>query len=136
MGEKLINGIQHDISCEEIGMLTAAVIKKEAGEYDVEVVQRLRVTRQALVGLGESLKACALLVDLALPHNRLTRLEGLGSCLRLASLDLSYNRISRVGGGLKGLINLRSLDLRANAIEAGDDLEGLSHGQWNFQWNI
>jgi Leucine-rich repeat (LRR) protein len=98
-------------------MLTAAMVKKEAGEYDVEVVQRLRVSRAALAGIGQSLQRCSLLLDLALPHNRLGRLEGLGGLIALTSLDLSFNRIKLVGGGLEGLKALRSLDLRANAIE-------------------
>jgi hypothetical protein len=55
-------------------MLTLSTIKREAGEYDAEVVQRLTIPGAGLSQLA-NLESCMKLVELSLPRNKLTRME-------------------------------------------------------------
>jgi hypothetical protein len=48
-------------------MLSVATIKKEAGEYDLEVAQRLKVQRHGLTHIA-NLDACGKLVELRYMH--------------------------------------------------------------------
>jgi Leucine-rich repeat (LRR) protein len=81
-------------------ILTVALIKKEAGEYDVEVIQRLRVERAGLTQLAPALDGCSSLLEMSLSGNQLTRIEGLSTLQRLQRLDLSHNKIKRIGNPL------------------------------------
>jgi Leucine-rich repeat (LRR) protein len=83
-------------------MITDALIKRESGQYDPEVVQRLR-----LEGLGISrianLGRCSSLVELNLSRNELGEIAGLDTLITLQRLDLSHNKIKRIGDFLTSL---------------------------------
>lgn len=76
--------------------LTETLIKKAAGEYDMEAVQILELPRRQLSALG-GLDACGSLLELSLPYNAIDSICGLGSLRKLVRLDLSFNRITRIG---------------------------------------
>ncbi len=105
-------------------MITIGAIKKAAGTYDVEVVQRLSLPRMGLNKIC-NLENCALLVELSLPHNEIRKMEGLDALVKLEVLDLSCNQITKVNN-LGSLESLERLDLRGNQISDCDALQGLA----------
>lgn len=104
--------------------LTEAAIKKAGSEYDVEVVQRVNISRSGINKLAGLLN-CTALLELSLPHNQIIRMEGLGALSRLEKLNLSFNRVVKIEG-LEGLSALRRLDLRGNQVRELAGLDGLT----------
>jgi len=104
-------------------MLTLSTIKRETGEYDTEVVQRLVLPYAGLTQLS-NLESCFKLIELALPNNKIMRMECLGTLHTLQRLDLSHNKVLRIEN-LEGLHSLLHLDLRGNAISHVENLKGL-----------
>ena len=78
------------------GDITEAAIKGASGQYDLELVQRLRLSNLGLQRLS-CLEACAKLRVLDLSRNRLTSLAGLDRCVALKTLSVPFNRLRAVG---------------------------------------
>lgn len=100
-------------------MITSSLLKRQSGQYDEAVIQRVNLERQGLNDL-RGLVNCQALVDLSLAQNDLTSVgPGLENLIELKRLDLSFNKIGRLEG-LEGLALCESLvflDLRGNRIE-------------------
>ncbi|KAJ1437460.1 hypothetical protein B484DRAFT_477390 [Ochromonadaceae sp. CCMP2298] len=105
-------------------MLSDAAITKATGQYDKEVVARLRLECMGLQQIT-NLDTCFALIDLSLSRNAIGAIAGLDFCTALRRLDLSFNKIRRVEG-LDALLSLDFLDLRANSIASVNDLEALT----------
>ena len=113
-----------DLANGHFPMLTVPVIKRAAGEYDCEVVTRLRIPSASISRLC-NLETCTSLVELSLPQNSITMIEGLDSLAKLVRLDLSGNRISRIEN-LAALRALQRFDVRGNEIAQLGDVRGLA----------
>lgn len=106
-----------------MSVITSAVIRRESGEYDAEVVKRLRIERYGILTIS-NLEACTSLVDLSLAHNEITRMTGLQDLTTLVRLDLSHNKIKRIEQ-VKTLVNLEYLNLKANELESISEIDEL-----------
>lgn len=96
------------------GVLTLSHVKKEAGEYDAEVIRRVKLQRLGLRSLGSALETCVNLQTLSLAHNSLIQISGLSTLTQLISLDLAHNKLARVGNSFESaacpLFITRSID--------------------------
>jgi hypothetical protein len=100
------------------------MIKRESGQYDLELVQRLYLEDQYIKVISHTEQLLALR-DLSLARNEITTIQGLSLLTELRRLDLSYNNI-RVVKGLETLAKLQWMDLSYNKIESlNDTLEHL-----------
>lgn len=99
------------------GALSAEVIKKESGQYDLELVQRLRVVGASLRSVA-NLEGCVRLHTLDLSRNRLATVHGLEKCLALRTLRLAHNQLRELGQGLASLQRLEVFDARGNELGA------------------
>lgn len=104
-------------------MITDQMIIKETGQYDKEVIQRLRLEKLSIYKMN-NLEGFTSLLELSLAHNEISIIVGLDSLTSLQRLNLSHNQI-RVIENLSALESLEILDLRANSIEKTDDVSNL-----------
>jgi Leucine-rich repeat (LRR) protein len=105
-------------------MITSSLIKRETGQYDVEVITRLRLERMGISSIS-NLEFCISLVELSLAYNDIVVIKNLDALVSLKRLDLSYNKITRIDG-LDHVMCLEWLDLRGNAIDDVNNLIDLS----------
>lgn len=105
-------------------MISSSLIKRETGQYDAEVIQRLRLERMNLTMIS-NLDYCISLVELSLACNDITTIKNLDVLVNLKRLDLSYNKINRIDG-LDQVILLEWLDLKGNVIDDINNLIDLS----------
>mmetsp|Transcript_11141 Transcript_11141/g.29845 ORF Transcript_11141/g.29845 Transcript_11141/m.29845 type:complete len:255 (-) Transcript_11141:555-1319(-) len=103
--------------------LTLQKVKKAAGEYDPELITRVRLPSASLTAMG-GLETVVNMIELALPNNAIRAISGLEACVKLERIDLSSNQISRIEG-LEGLTSLRFLDLRENQIRELGNIDAL-----------
>ncbi|KAG6612884.1 leucine-rich repeat-containing protein 61 [Phytophthora cinnamomi] len=73
--------------------LTAGVIKRRSGHYDVSLVALLDVSRMRIRYLSQ-LESCSNLLELNLAHNELRSLEGFPSLPLLRCLHISNNQLT------------------------------------------
>ena len=100
------------------------MIKRESGQYDLELVQRLYLEDQYIKVISHTEQLVSLR-DLSLARNEITTIQGFSLLTELRRLDLSYNNI-RVVKGLETLVKLQWMDLSYNKIESlNDTLEHL-----------
>eukprot|EP01032_Pedospumella_encystans_P013840 gene13840-15916_t len=99
------------------------MIIKASGQYDKEVIQRLRLENLGLQRIT-NLESCFALMDLCLSHNEISAIAGLEQLVALKRLDLSFNKIRKIER-LQDLLSLEYLDLRANSISSVNDLDEL-----------
>ena len=106
-------------------MITDELIKRASGEYDCEVVLRLKLERLSISRIC-NLTVCSNLAELSLSFNDISNICGL-ECLSssLKRLDLSFNKISRIEN-LEEMSSLQWLDLQGNKITNIDDVQTLS----------
>jgi internalin A len=104
-------------------MLSDAAITKATGQYDKEVVARLRLECMGIQHIT-NLDTCFALIDLSLSRNAIGSIAGLDFCTGLRRLDLSYNKIRKIEG-LDALLSLDFLNLRANCISSVNELDAL-----------
>ena len=101
------------------------MIKRESGQYDLELVQRLYLQNQFIKVISNTMNLINL-VDLSLSRNEIVTINGLSTLTLLKRLDLSYNKISLVQN-LETLVQLQWLDIGYNRIESlVDAMEHLS----------
>jgi len=81
------------------------MIKRESGQYDLELVQRVSLKDQFIRVISNTQQMINLR-DLDLSFNEITTIQGLAPLVALQRLDLSHNKI-RVVQGLETLSNLR-----------------------------
>ena len=105
-------------------MITSNLIKKETSQYDVEIIQRLKL-EQMNISIISNLEFCISLVDLSLACNDITTIKNLDALVNLKRLDLSYNKINRIDG-LDNTILLEWLDLKGNLINDINNIIDLS----------
>ncbi len=106
-------------------MLTTDLIKNVTGEYDLEMVQFLKLVKIELPSIT-NLHFCVNLVELNLSDNRISDLgAGLKGLSKLQSLNLARNSIKYIDNGLFGLSSLRLLCLEGNDIADTADLSNL-----------
>ena len=100
-------------------MITASLLKRQSGQYDEAVIQRVSLERQGLTDLKGALSNCKALVDLSLCQNELSSLAGLESQSELKRLDVSFNKIRRLEAleSVPFTDSLIFLDLRGNLID-------------------
>ena len=96
-----------------------AMLKRESGQYDLELIQRLYLEEQ-FIKIITNTQLLIGLRDLSLAHNEIVTIQGLSHLTNLHRLDLSYNKI-RLVNGLEGLHRLDWLDLSFNKIESLND---------------
>lgn len=106
--------------------LTEERLKRETGEYDLDVMNIVRVPRAGLADVGV-LALCTHLVEVDLGENELVSLAPLASLASLEVVRAPHNRISSCAG-LESLPALRLLDLRANRLASVDDLVAALRG--------
>ena len=104
-------------------MITDKLIIKESGQYDPEIVARLRLDGMN-IRIIQNLGRCTSLIELSLRNNEINMITGLESLVTLMKLDLSFNKIKKIDN-LTGLVNLEYLDLRKNYISNIADIEHL-----------
>ena len=106
-------------------MITESLVKRAAGEYDCEVVQRLNLDALGIHKIS-SLGNCIILKELYLGKNEITEISGL-DCVSgtLEKLDLSFNRINSLLN-LETMTRLKWLDLRENQISKFSDVGELA----------
>mmetsp|Transcript_22278 Transcript_22278/g.37268 ORF Transcript_22278/g.37268 Transcript_22278/m.37268 type:complete len:244 (-) Transcript_22278:28-759(-) len=104
-------------------MITDQQIIKSTGQYDKEVIQRLRLEASGIQRIT-NLEACVSMTDLSLSRNSIVDISGLEGLLSLRRLDLSFNKIRRIEN-LQELQALEHLDLRGNSIASVNDIEQL-----------
>ncbi|KAE9347999.1 hypothetical protein PF008_g7558 [Phytophthora fragariae] len=97
--------------------LTADVIKRRSGHYDVSLVALLDVSRMRIRYLAQ-LEFCLNLLELNLAHNELRSLDGLPSLPLLRCLDISNNQLTSLDN-LPRLPMLEELTI-ANQIRSID----------------
>jgi hypothetical protein len=105
-------------------MITSSIIKRETGQYDSEVIQRLRLERMNITMIS-NLDFCISLIELSLAYNDITTIKNLDALVNLKRLDLSYNKINRIDG-LEHVILLEWLDLKGNVIDDINNVIDLS----------
>lgn len=71
-------------------------IKKESGEFDLESVFMIDLSKRGLISVG-ALPLCTQLCVLDLSRNNLTTLSALAVCTKLEWLDVSANQIAVLG---------------------------------------
>ena len=107
-------------------MLTKDLIKHVSGEYDLEMVQTLKLVSLELPSIM-SLESCLNLRDLNLSSNSITEVSGLKTLSNLLRLDLSCNKITLLREKcFDGLSSLEFLSLEGNAIADVDNVNALS----------
>lgn len=107
-------------------MLTNEMILKESGQYDKEIIQRLRVSNQHIMRIS-NLDTCVNLIELCLSYNSIISISGLDNLASLKKLDLSHNKLTKIEnlrclGG-----ELRILDLQSNQIEKLSEISSLTN---------
>jgi len=107
-------------------MLTKDLIKHQSGEYDLEVVQYLKLPGIALPSITTIMLSMSNLLELDLSHNEIKVAEYL-NLPKLRRLDLSSNRISSLNEGwCNNLPSLTFLSLHGNQISDVDDVYTLT----------
>ncbi|KAK1940112.1 Geranylgeranyl transferase type-2 subunit alpha [Phytophthora citrophthora] len=101
--------------------LTADIIKRRSGHYDVSLVALLDVSRMKIHRLAQ-LEACLNLLELNVTHNELRSLDGLPALPLLRCLKLSNNQLTSLDS-LPRLPLLEELTLANNRIRSIDFLE-------------
>ncbi|KAG1706733.1 hypothetical protein DVH05_027586 [Phytophthora capsici] len=101
--------------------LTADIIKRRSGHYDVSLVALLDVSRMRIHRLAQ-LEACLNLLELNLAHNELRSVDGLPVLPRLRCLNLSNNQLTSLDR-LPSLPLLEELTLTSNRVRSIDFLE-------------
>mmetsp|Transcript_19954 Transcript_19954/g.28678 ORF Transcript_19954/g.28678 Transcript_19954/m.28678 type:complete len:241 (+) Transcript_19954:112-834(+) len=104
-------------------MITEALIIRQSGEYDCEVITKLKIEKLGIQKIS-NLDNCTSLIDLSLANNDIMQISGLDCLVSLKRLNLSFNKIRRIENVLE-LENLEYFDLRANSISQMDDVVGL-----------
>ena len=105
--------------------ITDALIFKNSGQYDLEVVERLRLENLGIARIT-NLENCMSLTDLSLASNSITDLSGLLSAgASLKRLDLSNNKIKSLVP-FEHMTVIEHLDLRGNEISSIDELDKLT----------
>ena len=95
--------------------ITDALIFKHSGQYDLEVVERLRLENLG-ISRFTNLDGCISLTDLSLASNSISDLSGLSSAgSALKRLDLSNNKIKSLVP-LEHMTAIEHLDLRGNEV--------------------
>ena len=100
-------------------MIEERLIRKETGQYDLELIQRLSLDRQ-FIRLITSMDNLVNLVDLSLAENDISAMSGLESAANLRRLNLSHNKIRRVEF-LECMTKLEWFDISYNKIESLTD---------------
>lgn len=106
-------------------MITEQLIKRQSGEYDCEVVQRLNLENFGLLEINH-LDNCIVLNWLSLAKNEISAVSGMSCLTNLVFLDLSFNRIEKIEN-LDALIKLESIDLRKNMIRSVENINSLAN---------
>ncbi|KAL3672537.1 hypothetical protein V7S43_001834 [Phytophthora oleae] len=101
--------------------LSADIIKRRSGHYDVSLVALLDVSRMKIQRLGQ-LETCLNLLELNVAHNELRSLDGLPVLPLLRCLNLSNNQLTSLDN-LPSLPLLEELTLANNRIRSIDFLE-------------
>jgi len=104
-------------------MLTIRLIKQLSGEYDCDLVRRLKCERQGIREVT-NLDKCPGLLELSMAHNQVASVSGLHTLVKLERLDLSFNEVASLEG-IEGLKALQYLDLRDNGIASMEVLHPL-----------
>lgn len=108
-------------------MLTKDLIKHQSGEYDIEVVQYLKLPGIALPSITTIMLSMTNLLELDLSHNEIKKVDNLTSLTNLRRLDLSSNLISSLSEGwCSNLRSLSFLSLHGNQITDVDDVYTLT----------
>ena len=106
-------------------MIDEHKIKKYSGEYDEEVVTRLRLERMSIKTIS-NLESCTALKYLSLCHNQIVNIIGLESLENLTRLDLSFNQITNISSNsFSENTNLEYLNLMGNKITDINDIKNL-----------
>eukprot|EP01041_Mallomonas_annulata_P012309 gene12309-25892_t len=100
------------------------LILRASGEYDCEVVTRLKLDQIGIIEIN-NLEVCESLCELSLAKNEITRISGLQTLLSLHTIDLSFNRIEHIEN-LEKLVNLKWLSLKGNRISNIDEINSLA----------
>lgn len=98
-------------------------IVKCSGQYDKEIIQRLKLNELG-ISIISNLDNCVNLIKLSLSKNAITSLCGLESLYNLKYLDVSHNKIMQLDS-LDALQSLEELDIRANSIANIKELDKL-----------
>ncbi|GMI27161.1 hypothetical protein TeGR_g10782 [Tetraparma gracilis] len=106
-------------------MLTKDLIKHVSGEYDLEIVQSLKLTSLELPAIT-SLESCTNLLHLNLSKNNIPAIgAGLKTLSSLISLDLSCNKLTMLNDSFFGLKSLTTLALEGNELSDVLDINNL-----------
>ncbi|KAH7467399.1 Leucine-rich repeat-containing protein 61 [Phytophthora ramorum] len=98
--------------------LTADIIKRRSGHYDLSLVALLDVSQMRIRRLGQ-LESCLNLLELNLAHNELRSLDGLPSLPLLRCLHLANNQLTSLDN-LPFLPLLEELSVADNQIRSLD----------------
>ena len=108
-------------------MLTKDLIKHQSGEYDIEVVQYLKLPGIALPSITTIMLSMTNLLELDLSHNEIKKVDNLTSLTKLRRLDLSSNMVTSLSEGwCSNLKCLSFLSLHGNKISDVDDIYTLT----------
>jgi Leucine-rich repeat (LRR) protein len=80
-------------------MISDALIRRESGQYDPEIISKLRLEKLSITRIS-GLNRCVNLVELSLAWNDIAEMNGLKDCILLRKLDLSHNKIKMIGMSL------------------------------------
>ncbi|XP_051898317.1 leucine-rich repeat-containing protein 61 [Pristis pectinata] len=104
--------------------ITVDLLKSITGEFDLESILSLKLTKMGICSLG-CIGDCVNLERLDLSRNDISNLKPLASLKLLTVLNLSANRISNLDP-LQSCENLQSINLAGNLISSVDALRSLT----------
>ena len=106
-------------------MIDEHKIKKYSGEYDEEIIVRLKLERMSIKTIS-NLECCTALKYLSLSHNQITSITGLESLENLVRVDLSFNQITKINSNsFTENTNIEYLNLIGNKISDVNDIKNL-----------
>ncbi|XP_059802001.1 leucine-rich repeat-containing protein 61 isoform X1 [Hypanus sabinus] len=113
------------VGADEVSVtITSELLKSITGEFDLESILFLKLTKIDICNLG-CIGDCVNLERLDLSRNDISNLKPLASLKLLTVLNLSANRISNIDP-LHFCENLQSLNLAGNLISSADVLRSIT----------
>lgn len=113
------------MSSRSLGVdLNEAVIKKRAGEFDIESVYTLNFVGMQLRSIT-AVAVCTNLTELDVSDNHIRSLDGVGGLESLKKLVVDINRVERLEP-LKSVKSLEALHIEANNISNVDEVKHLA----------
>ncbi|XP_069760643.1 leucine-rich repeat-containing protein 61 isoform X3 [Narcine bancroftii] len=109
---------------DETVKISVKLLKLISGEFDLESILFLKLTKMGICSLG-CIDDCVNLERLDLSRNDISNLKPLASLRLLTVLNLSANRISNLDP-LHACENLQSLNLAGNLISSFDALHSIT----------